>query len=115
MGGAPHRIPSRATSPQKEIKSSFSSALICTTRRRIPASASTNHGPEKGLYGLYNYMDGSAPSVGENLEPLYCQLIQVLSTYAGGDDWGCVHGAGRRAECLPSLRGCRKGLVLPQS
>jgi len=29
------------------IKSSFSIALICTTSRRIPASASTNQGPEK--------------------------------------------------------------------
>ena len=30
------------------IKSSFSIVLICTTRRRIPASASTNQGPETG-------------------------------------------------------------------
>jgi len=28
-------------------KSSFSTALNCTTSHRIPASASTNHGPEK--------------------------------------------------------------------
>ena len=29
-------------------KSSFSIPLICTTNRRIPASAGTNQGPEKG-------------------------------------------------------------------
>ena len=35
-------------SPQSAIKSFFLIALICTTRSQIPASASTNHGPEKG-------------------------------------------------------------------
>jgi hypothetical protein len=30
------------------IKSSFSIALMCTPSHRIPASASSNHGPEKG-------------------------------------------------------------------
>ena len=30
------------------IKSSFSIALMCTTSRRMPASASTNQGPETG-------------------------------------------------------------------
>jgi len=30
------------------IKSSLSVALMCTKRRRIPASAGTNQGPEKG-------------------------------------------------------------------
>ena len=40
--------PCTATSPQSRIKSSFPIALIFTTSRRIPASASTNNGPEKG-------------------------------------------------------------------
>ena len=35
------------TSPQSRIKSAFTIALICTTRRRILASASTNQGPKK--------------------------------------------------------------------
>jgi len=42
--------------PQSVIKSSFSIALIWATSRRIPASASTNKGTEKGdlilLWGL---------------------------------------------------------------
>ena len=33
------------------IKSSVSIASICTTSRQIPASASTNQGPEKGDFG----------------------------------------------------------------
>ena len=32
----------------RESKSSFSIALMCTTRRRIPASLSRNQGPAKG-------------------------------------------------------------------
>jgi len=36
------------TSPQSGIKSSFETALICTTSHRIPASAGTNRGPERG-------------------------------------------------------------------
>ena len=40
--------PTGPTSPQSAIKSSFSIALICTTSHRIPVSASTNQGPEKG-------------------------------------------------------------------
>jgi len=39
---------SHATSPQKRSKPSVSIALICTTGRRIPASASTHQGPGKG-------------------------------------------------------------------
>ena len=35
-------------SPQLGIKLSFEAALICTTSRRIPASASPNQGPEQG-------------------------------------------------------------------
>ena len=35
-----------SNSPQSGIKSSFSMALICTTSRRIPASASTHQGSE---------------------------------------------------------------------
>ena len=34
--------------PSRGGKSYFSCALICTTNRRIPVSASTNQGPEKG-------------------------------------------------------------------
>ena len=34
--------------PPREIKSFLSIALICTTRRRILATASTSHGLEKG-------------------------------------------------------------------
>ena len=41
----------RATSPQSGIKSSFSTALIRNARRRIPASASSNFGTEKGEGG----------------------------------------------------------------
>ena len=33
--------------PSIRISASFEIALICTTRRQIPASASTNQGPEK--------------------------------------------------------------------
>ena len=33
--------------PGRQVKSSFSIPLICTTRRRIPVSASTNQGPAK--------------------------------------------------------------------
>ena len=33
---------------QSESNSSFPIALICTTSRRIPASASANQGPKKG-------------------------------------------------------------------
>jgi len=36
------------TSPENGVKSSFPIALICTARRRIQASASTNQGPETG-------------------------------------------------------------------
>jgi len=61
-GGPPAPGPGhcgRTTSPQSGIKSSLSIALICTTRRQIPASAGTNHGPEKGdlilLCGLVGY------------------------------------------------------------
>jgi len=36
------------TSPQRGSKSSFAIASMCTTRRWIPANASTNQGPEKG-------------------------------------------------------------------
>ena len=35
-------------SPQKECKSSLSVTWICTTRRRIPASAGKNQGTDKG-------------------------------------------------------------------
>jgi hypothetical protein len=38
--------------PQSGIKSSVSVALMCTKRRRVPASASTNQGPEKGDFVL---------------------------------------------------------------
>ena len=41
-----------ANSPPSGIKPSFSMALICTTRRRIPLSASTNQGSEKGEWVL---------------------------------------------------------------
>ena len=34
-----------------EIKSPFPIALICTTVRRIPARAGTNHGPVKRWFG----------------------------------------------------------------
>ena len=43
-----------STSPQSGIKSSLKLALVCTTRRRIPVSASTNQGPEKG--NLVSYL-----------------------------------------------------------
>jgi hypothetical protein len=36
------------SSHQRWSKSSFSIALICNTRRRIPVSASTNQGPGRG-------------------------------------------------------------------
>ena len=36
-----------ATSPQGWIKSSFSIALMCSTTRRVPASAGTTRGAEK--------------------------------------------------------------------
>ena len=36
-----------ASSLWSQIESSFSIALICATSRRIPASASTNQGPDK--------------------------------------------------------------------
>jgi len=35
-----------------EPKPSFPIALICTARRRIPASATTNQGPEKAIWSL---------------------------------------------------------------
>ena len=35
-------------SPLREIESSFQIVLVCTARRRIPASTSTNQGPEQG-------------------------------------------------------------------
>jgi hypothetical protein len=35
------------TNPQSGIKSSVSTASICITSSRIPASASTHQGPEK--------------------------------------------------------------------
>jgi len=38
----------QTTSPQSGSKSSFSVALICATRRRIPASSSTNQATENG-------------------------------------------------------------------
>ena len=44
----PGPAPPPPTSPQCCIKSSFSIALICTTSRRISASASTNQVSEKG-------------------------------------------------------------------
>ena len=33
---------------ESALKSSFSIVVICTTRRRIPARASANQGPESG-------------------------------------------------------------------
>ena len=41
-------FPAAPTCPESAIKSSVSIALICTTSRRIPASASANHGPKNG-------------------------------------------------------------------
>ena len=38
----------RVKQPSRGIESSFSMALVCTTSRRILASAGTTHGPEKG-------------------------------------------------------------------
>ena len=48
----PTTIPQRGstlptTSPQRGSKSSFSNALNCTTRRRVPARAIRNQGPGK--------------------------------------------------------------------
>jgi len=40
------------TSPNSGIKSSFSIALICTTSRRIPASAIINQGSENAIWSL---------------------------------------------------------------
>ena len=82
LGRVLDRIQSRATNPQREIKSSFLMVWICTTSQKIPARPSTNHGAQKG------------------------DLI------IGGDDWGRLHGAGWGAKRLPSLRGRRKGLFL---
>jgi hypothetical protein len=46
-------------SPQTGKKTPFPIAFICSKSRRIPASASTNQGPEKGdLIPLRGRMDG---------------------------------------------------------
>ena len=44
----PPPVAATLTTSQRGGKSSVSIALICTTRRWIPACASTNQGPEKG-------------------------------------------------------------------
>ena len=43
-----HAIKGAVCDPHIGVKKSFSMALMCTTRRRIPASASTKGGPKKG-------------------------------------------------------------------
>ena len=40
------------TSPQRGSKSSFSIALICATRRRIPVGGITNQGRERGIQSI---------------------------------------------------------------
>ena len=42
-----HLPPTCTSAPQRRSKSSFSTASICTTRRRIPSSASTHQRPRK--------------------------------------------------------------------
>ena len=63
----------QSTSPQRGRKSCFTIALLCTTRRRIPESASANQGPEKGdLTNLgveFDARGGSAVGRRHNLQP----------------------------------------------
>jgi len=49
-----------STSPQRGSTSFFWTALICTASRRIPASSSTNEGPEEG--GLIAFRGWVAPA-----------------------------------------------------
>ena len=50
---------------ERGIKSSFSMASICATPRRVPESASTNHGP--GKRDLVPLSRGNQPSVGKHI------------------------------------------------
>ena len=58
-------------------KSSVSIALICTTRRRIPACTSTNQGPEKG--GLTPLIDQEGYLAHKKLPPPHRATMYVGS------------------------------------
>jgi len=59
------------TSPQSSIKSPVLIALMCTTNRRIPASASKNQGPETGDLILLRLLAmAEAAAAGTNPERL---------------------------------------------
>jgi len=78
---------------QVRTKSSFSIALFCLTRRRIPARASSNEGPEKGdLIPQVEDIDTILNRRGINLDFTY--IYDVPGTFFGhaGTNLGRVAG-----------------------